>query len=61
MLFFYALEEIITKTKRSLFGIDKFMKQLLKGGKFNVIVLGKIIPNYMFTYEVGFPHDVLLV
>ena len=34
-----ALEEIILKMKRSLFGIEQFIKQPQKGGKLNGVVL----------------------
>ena len=45
----YALEEIITKSKRSIFGIWKFIKHLQKGVKLNGIVLEKITQKYMVT------------
>ena len=48
-----TLEEIILKTKRSLFGIEKFIKQLKKGGKLNGIVLEKSTQKNMVTDEVG--------
>ena len=35
------LEEIFPKTKRSLFGIKKSIKQIQKGGTLNGILLGK--------------------
>ena len=39
LLFLDALEELIPKTKRSLFGIEQFIKQLQKGGKLYGIVI----------------------
>ena len=59
LLFLDALEEIIPKTKRSLFGIEKFIKQLHKGGKLNGIVLDKITQKDIVTDEFGVPNDVL--
>ena len=56
-----AFDEITPKTKRSLFGIEKFIKQLQKGGKLNVIVLDIITQKDMVTDEVGVPNDVLHV
>ena len=60
-LVFDVLIEIIPKTIRSLFGIEKFIKQLQKGGKLNVIVLDIITQKDMVTDEVGVPNDVLHV
>ena len=56
-----ALEEVIPKTKRSLFGIRLFNKQLQKGGKLNVIVFDKSTQKGMVTDKVGVPNDVLRV
>ena len=40
-----SLEEIIPKTKRSIFGINQFIKKLQKGGKLNGVFLKKILGN----------------
>ena len=61
LLFLGALEEIIPETKHSLFGIEQFIEQIPKGGKFNGIVLDKTTQKYMVTDEVGLPNDVLHV
>ena len=55
------LEDIIPKTKRSLFGINKFIKQIQKGGKLNGIVLDEITQKDMVTGEIGVPNDVIRV
>ena len=60
-IYLYAIEEIIPKTKRSVFGIEKFIKQLQKEGKLNGIVHDKIIQKDMVTDEVGLQNDVLHV
>ena len=60
-LVFNALEEITPKMKRSLFGIEIFIKQIQKGGKLNGIVLEKSTRKDIVTYEVGVPNDVLHV
>ena len=57
----YALEEVIPKTERSLFGIEKFIKQLPKGGKLNDIVLDKSNQKDMVTDEVEVPNYVIRV
>ena len=56
-----ALGEIIPQMKRSLFVINKFSKQLQKGGKLNVIVLDKSTQTYMVNDEVGVTNDVIKV
>ena len=61
MIVFDALEEMIPKTKRSLFGNEKFIKQLQKGGKLNGIDLKKNTQKDMVTDEVGVPNDILHV
>ena len=53
-------KEVIPKTKRSLFGIEQFIKQLKKEGKLNCIVLDKSTQKDMVTDEVGVPNDVLV-
>ena len=59
--FLYALEQVIPKTKLSIFGIKQFIKQPQKGGKLNGIVLKKITQKYIVTDEVGVPNDVIHV
>ena len=61
LLFLDASEEIITKTKRSLFGIKEFIKKLQKLGKLNRIVFSKRTQNDLVTDEVGLPNDVIYV
>ena len=56
-----ALEEIIPKTKRSIFGIEQFIKQIQKGGKLNGISNDKSIQKDMVNDKVGVPNDVLHV
>ena len=56
-----AWEDIIPKTKRSIFGIKKFIKQLQKGGKLNGIVLNKSTQKNMLTDKIGVPNDVIHV
>ena len=60
LLFLGALEEVIQKTKRCLFLIEKFIKQLKNEGKLNCVVLGENIQKYMVTDEVGVPNDVIV-
>ena len=51
-LVFYALEVLIPKTKISVFGIEKSIKQLQKGSKLSDIVLNKSTQKDMVTDEV---------
>ena len=60
-LVLYALEKIISEKKRSIFGIEKSIKHLQKGGKLNGIVLEKFTQKDMVTHEVGVPDYVLRV
>ena len=53
IIVFDALEEMIPKTKRSLFGTDKFIKQLQKGGKLNGIDLKKILRKIWLLMKLG--------
>ena len=46
-------EDIFPKLKHSLFGINKFIKQIQKWGKLNGIVVNKINDKDTFTDEVG--------
>ena len=57
----YVLGEIIPKTKSSLFGIKKCIKQIRKRGKLYGIVLNKITQKDMVPDEVGVTNDVLYV
>ena len=59
--FLDTLEELIPKKKRSLLGIEKFIKQLQKGDELNGIVLDKINQKDIVTDEVGVPNDVIHV
>ena len=54
-----VLEDIIPKMKRSLFGIENFIKQLQKGDNLNGILLNKSTQNDMVTDEVGVPNNFL--
>ena len=54
-------KEVIPKTKRSLFGIEKFTKQLKEEGKMNCIVLNRSTQKDMDTDEVGVPNEVILL
>ena len=54
-----ALEQVILKTKISLFGIDQFIKQLPKGGKLNIIVPDKGTQKDMVNNGVRVTNDVL--
>ena len=56
-----SLEEVIPKTKRSIFGIEQLIKQLQKGVKFNDIVLKKINLKDMVTDKFGVPNDLIHV
>ena len=56
-----ALKEIVPKIKRSLLGIEQFIKHPQKGGKLNGIVFKKNTQKNMFTDEVVVPNDVLRV
>ena len=56
-----ALEETIPKTKHYLLGIEKFIKQLQRGGKLNGIFRNKSTQKEMVTDEVGVTNDVLRV
>ena len=58
--FLPRLKEVTPKTKRSLFGIGKFIKQLKKEGKLDCIVIDKITPKDIVTDKVGVPNDVLV-
>ena len=56
-----ASEEIISETKRSLFSIDKFIKQIQKEVKCNFIVIDKTTQKDMVTDKVGVPNEGLNV
>ena len=55
------LEEVMPKTKQSLFGIKQFIRQLKKEGKLNCVVLKKSTQKDMVTDEVVVPNEVLRV
>ena len=57
---FNKVEDLIPKTKSSLFVIEKFTRQLKKEGKLNCIVLYKITQKDMVTDEFGVPNDVIV-
>ena len=44
-----VLEEIIPKTKHPIFGIEQFIKNIIKVGKLNDIVLSKITQKDIVT------------
>ena len=58
--FFNKGKEVIPKTKRSLSGIEQFIKQLDKEVKLDCIVVEKVTQKEMVTDEVGVPNDVLV-
>ena len=55
-----GLEDAIPKTKRSLFGIKPFIKQLKKEGKFICIFVDKSNQKDIANDEVGLTNGVLV-
>ena len=48
-----ALKVIITKTKRSLFGIYQLNKHIQRGGKLNGIVINKVLIKIWLLMKLG--------
>ena len=48
-----ASEEKVLKTKRSILGIEQFIKQLQKGVKLNGIVMEKILRKVWLLIKLG--------